>query len=233
MEGLSASDVALISGGMNDNGRGGFMGDDMWAFLIFALIFGWGGNGWGGFGGGGNRGGFGTMALATDLNGIATRSDISEAFALNGLNNGIDNLASGQTAIQQALCNGFAGVNTNLMQLGFNLQDCCCQTQRSIDGVNYNMAKNTCDITNAIKDSTQTIVNLFTQEKIASLQTELQSAQLALQNNAQTRTIIEALSTPAPKPAYITASPYQSAFMFNPYGFGGWNNSCNPCSCGC
>lgn len=220
MEGLSASDVALLSG-CNDNSRGGFMGDDMWAFLIFALIF---GGGWG-FGGGFGRNN--SMTGAVDFQGVATRADINDAFALNGLNNGIDTLIGGQSALQQSLCSGFANVNSNLMQLGFNLQDCCCQTQRAIDSVNYNMAKSTCDITNAIKDSTQAILGYHSQEKIASLQTELQSAQLALQNNAQTQTIVNALRTPAPIPAYITSSPYQSANYFNPYNYRcGCDNNC-------
>lgn len=44
--------VANIDGGCNRN-DGMFGGDGWWAIIIFALIFGWGGNG---FGWGGNNG---------------------------------------------------------------------------------------------------------------------------------------------------------------------------------
>ena len=46
--GASVPLVASLDG--NNNGM--FGGDGWWAIIIFALIFGWGGNGFGGFGGG-------------------------------------------------------------------------------------------------------------------------------------------------------------------------------------
>ena len=61
---------------------------------------------------------------------------------------------------------------------------------------------------------------MMTQDKIEALRTELQSAQLALQNNAQTHTIINELR-PCAVPAYLTCSPYTA---LNTYG-------CNGCSC--
>lgn len=89
------------------------------------------------------------------------------------------------------------------------------------------MAINTGNITNAIKDSTQAILGYLTNEKIQSLQTELQSAQLALQNNAQTQTIINTLR-PVAQPAYITCSPYEAANVYSVYH----NNGCVSGACG-
>lgn len=223
MEGLSAAEAVLLS---DNNRRDGFMGDDMWGFLMFALIFGWGGNG---FGFGGNRNG--------GCSDCATKSDVSNGFALNGLNNGIDNLKTGQFGIETSIANATAGLQSSIANLGYQLQQCCCATERAVDGVNYNMAMNTCTITNAIKDSTSAILGYLTNEKITALQTELQSAQLALQNNAQTQTLIEALR-PTSRPAYITCSPYEAAnygnHFFNGYNAynNGYNNSCG-CGCGC
>lgn len=62
----------------------------------------------------------------------------------------------------------------------------------------------------------------MTNDKIESLRTELQAAQLALQNNAQTQTLISSLR-PCPVPAYPSCSPYEVA---------SWVRSgCNSCGC--
>ena len=134
--------------------------------------------------------------------------------------NGIQNL-SGQ------LCNGLAGVNANLSNLGYQMQQCCCDTREAIAGVNYNMAAQTNILQNTVNNGfrdvidaqnagTQRIIDLFTQDKIQSLQTELQSAQLQLSNNAQTNSILNALR-PTPVPSYPVMSPYTS--IVNPTGF--------------
>lgn len=79
------------------------------------------------------------------------------------------------------------------------------------------------DVIDAQNAGTQRIIDTITQDKIQSLQTELQSAQLQLSNVAQTNNIINALR-PTPIPAYITCSPYQAAT--------GYNCGCNV-GCGC
>lgn len=55
---------------------------------------------------------------------------------------------------------------------------------------------------------------MMTQDKIDSLRTELQAAQLQLGNFAQTQTLINELR-PCAKPAYITCSPYTNYFNGN------------------
>lgn len=200
---------------MGDGCKEGF-GENgwIWVILLFFLMA-WGGNGFGGFGGGANSPGF---------QGYATRADINDGFLFN-------NVQSGISGIQSDLCNGFATVNSNLSngfantnlgmaqgfngvqaqlaQLGYNMQDCCCQTQRAIDGVNYNMSKNTCDVIQAGHENTQRIIDLITSDKIDSLRAQLSSAQLQLSNNAQTQALVNQLK-PVPVPAYLTCSPYTS-----------------------
>lgn len=78
---------------------------------------------------------------------------------------------------------GINSVNGNISQLGYQMQNCCCETNRNIDAVRYENAKNTCDIITAGQANTQRIIDIMTQDKIEALRTELQSAQLALQNN--------------------------------------------------
>lgn len=226
-DGLSASDVAVLTGGTGRN-NDGWGGDGCWWIILFLIfgMFGWGGfgNGWGGNGGGANSPGF---------QGWATRADIDAALATQGIESGIQNIST-------QLCNGFAGVNSNIANLGYQLQDCCCQTQRAVDGVNYNMAMQTNTIQQALcsgfrdvidsqNAGTQRIIDTITQDKIQSLQTELQSAQLQLSNAAQTTNIINALR-PTPTPSYPVMSPYTS--IINPTGFTFGVNGCG-CNTGC
>ena len=266
-DGLSASDVALITNSDGRNNNSGWGDGGAWwiiIFLIFAFL-GWGRNGFGGgFGGGFDGSPFNYSPCCTP----ATQQGLSDAFNFNQLDNGIrgvqNGLCDGFYAINSSianlgssllqcccetksaiatngyetrdaintnanninsnLCNGFNGINQAISNLGFNLQDCCCQTQRSIDGVNYNMAKNTSDIIQANNANTQRIIDTLTQNEITSLRTELQSAQLQLSNFSQTQNIVNQLR-PCPVPAYITCSPYTS-YNFNPYNY-------NNCSCGC
>lgn len=240
-----AEGYAVGQGNANNGGwgNGAWGAEWLWIIVLFALF---GNNGWG-FGG---NGGCGNGNLNYELGKVATSNDVAVGFAQNATLSSLNDLKLGQAGIQQTLCQGFGGVNTAILQsantlqnaicqLGYEQQNCCCQTQRAIDGVNYNMAQNTCNITNAIntstrdiidsqRDGTNAILNFLTQEKISSLQAENAALTAQLSQNAQTRTLIDTLR-PCPQPAYITCSPYQSV-----YGVGyGYNNNCGCGGCGC
>lgn len=202
--------------GQNDNGgnRGGgmFGGEGIWAIVLIALIFG-GGNAFGGFGGGNNG-----------ASGALTRADLCDGFNFNNVENGI-------RGIQNGLCDGFYAQNTTMLQ-GFNsignglsnignqISSCCCETNRNIDAVRYENAKNTCDIIQNAHNDADRIIGVLTQDKIESLRTELQSAQLQLSNAAQTNAIVNQLR-PCPIPSYPTCNPWAS----------GTYNGCNGCGC--
>ena len=124
---------------------------------------------------------------------------------------------------------GFNGVDKSLCQLGYNLQDCCCQTQNAIQGVRYDMATQACDTRNTIQNSTRDIIDnananyrglmdFMVQSKIDSLQSENQALKLAAsqanQNSyltatldAQTNELIRRIN-PMPVPAYQVPAPY-------------------------
>ena len=214
----SLADIAAATGGNRNND--GFGDGNGWWIILFLLICGWGGYG---FGGGYNGGGTNTPGFQ----GFATRSDVDAALATQGIESGI-------TGIGTQLCNGFAGVNSAIANLGYQNQQCCCDLKQAIGDVNYNMAAQTNILQNTVNNGfrdvieaqnagTQRIIDTITQDKIQTLQTELQSAQLQLSNVAQTNNIINALR-PTPIPAYITCSPYQAA--------SGYNCGCNV-GCGC
>lgn len=241
---------------------------------------GWGGNGNGGFGGvpyavgstytdAAIQRGFDNQAVVSKLDGIS-----------NGLCDGFyavnTSILNAQSGIQNSLCQGFNGANTNIMQGNFGLQnainsaavanmqgqnaiqtqisDCCCATQRAIDGVNYNMATNTCAITNQMNNNTRDIIesqnagtrailDYLCKEKIADLQAENQSLKLAAsqadQNNfiaatqsAQTAELIRRLGADCPQPAYVVQPPQPVTFPTNCCGgvnYAGYGN--NGCDC--
>ena len=234
----------------NNGYNNGMWGGDWSWWIILLLLFGWGNNGWGnsGFGGGNSH-------LGYDIGKLATTNDVAVGFNNSAVLSSLNDLKLGQAGIQQTLCQGFNGVNTSVLQaqnaaekgfaqVGYQIADCCCQTQRAIDGVNYNMAKNACDIQNTIntstrdiidsqRDGTNAILNFLTQEKISSLQAENAQLTAQLSQNAQTRTLIDTLR-PCPMPAYITCSPYESVYGTgrNGCGYGYGYNGCG-CGCGC
>lgn len=224
-------------GNCNNNGNNGW---NDWSWIIgLALVGGlFGGWGNGGFGFGGNHGyGYGAPA---------TQADLANGFAQNTLQRGIDDIILGQAQMQNfvnqgfsglnaTVNGGFAGVNNAICTLGYQqaqlvnglsreLGDCCCTTQRAIDSVKYENAKNTCDIIRAGQDNTRAILDYLSSEKIASLQAENAGLKAQISNDRQTATLINEIK-PCPIPAYITCNPYQSA-----YGFG-FSNGFNGC-CG-
>ena len=223
---MSPADMAAVMGTSNRGNNDGFGGDGwgwIWLILIFAIFGGWGN----GFGFGGNGG-----TNTPGFQGFATRSDIDAALSTQGIENGI-------TGIGTQLCNGFNGVNSNIANLASQMANCCCDLKQGQGEISYNIAAQTNilqnTVNNGIRDvieaqnaGTQRIVDLITQDKIQSLQTELQSAQLQLSNAAQTNNIVNALR-PTPVPSYPVLSPYTS--IINPTGFT-FGVSGNSCGCG-
>ena len=240
---MSPADMAAVMGTNNrgNDAFGGYGADMIIWLIVIAAIF----NGGFGFGGWGANGGFNSPAGQ----GALTRTDIDAALSTQGIESGI-------TGIGTQLCNGFNSVNSNISNLGYNLQNCCCDLKQGLGEVNYNLAAQTNILQNTVNNNgtaiqqalntgfrdvidaqnagTQRIVDMITQDKIQSLQTDLQSAQLQLSNQAQTNNIINALR-PTPTPAYPVLSPYTS--IVNPTGFtfGVSGNGCgyNACGCGC
>lgn len=198
--------------GYGCGGFGGF-GDGAW-WIIILLLAGWGNNGGfgGGFGGGNGN-------LAFDLGKLATTNDVASGFNNSAVLSSLNDLKLGQAGLQQTLCQGFNGINTSILtstnDISRQIGDCCCTTQRAIDGINYNLAKSTCDIVNSQNANTQRIIDMYTGDKIASLQADKAALTAQLSQNAQTRTLIDTLR-PVAQPAYITCSPYESVYSCAP-----------------
>ena len=201
--GMSAADVAVLSGATNRgcNDGYGFGGDGwgwIWILLIFGIFNGGWGNGFGGFGGNGGANGSG-------FQGWATRSDINEGFALNNIQSGITGIQqgicdstyaltnainSGFSTAELSRCNQQAALMQQLNNIQFQNQDCCCQTQNAIKDVRYDLATQACDTRNTIQNTTRdilennnsntrAILDFLTQDKISSLQAENQTLKFA------------------------------------------------------
>ena len=205
--GLSASDVAVLSGNYGRSNDGGMFGGngDWGAWIILFLIFGLFGNGrgFGGFGGG-NGGSCGCSPCATQAD---VRAAVDQQTLISKLDQQTYGLADSTYALNNTITSGFHGVDNAICNLGYNVQsgfnsishqlsDCCCATQRAIDGVNYNMATQACDTRNVIQNSTRdilesnnantrAILDFLTQDKIATLTAENQTLKFQASQSAQ------------------------------------------------
>ena len=238
--------VAPVYQGNNGGFGNGWGGDWMSWLLLFVLFGGWGYGGFGGGFGGGYGGGFN----APGAQGWATRADINDGFALNGLQNG-------QTSIKDAVTNGFHGVDTAVCQLGYNTQQgfnnlasqlasCCCETQSAIQGVRYDIATSAAATQNTIQNTTRDIIDnanansrailqALNDNYIRSLENENQSLKLAASQSNQNAVLMAAMDAnkaeilrrtgaECPTPAYVVQPP-------QPVTFPNFCNTCNSCGC--
>lgn len=180
--GLSASDVALLS--RNNDGSGynnGWGGDGAW-WIIVLFLFMWGNGGWGNGWGNGNNAG---------IQGALTRADLCQDMNFSQLENGV-------RGIQQGLCDGFYaqnnainGLGMNMMQgfhgvdnaicnLGFTTQQgfnatqaammqafnnlqaqlaqCCCDNRVGQMQIQNQMAADACSVQNALQSATRDVL---------------------------------------------------------------------------
>jgi len=138
--GMSLSDIAAVTRGANDEngwGSGWFL-----IVVLFLFMFGFGGNGWN------RQGEFGEYATAASQQEILFGQQFGQINdRLTNIGNGICNLGYemqggiGQLGKEMALAQN--GTNMTIMQTGNSIQaqmaECCCTTQRAIDGVNANI----------------------------------------------------------------------------------------------
>lgn len=177
MENYTLSDIAAVSD-RNDNGLfSGGAGGILALIIVFILLFG--------------RGGFGNGCGEP-----ATQGDLQRGFDTNTIINKLDGLNNGicdsTFALNNTVNSGFNGVNMGITQLGYNMQNCCCEIQRNAD------------------HNTQLILDKLCQNEINCLRDRLETANSALTAQTLANNVINAVR-PMPQPAWITCSPYQAA----------------------
>jgi hypothetical protein len=166
--------------------------------------------------------------------------------------------------MNNSILTGFNGINTNIMQTGYGIQqavnadtvanmqntnalqsqlaNCCCETREAIQGINYNLATNTCALQNTMNSNTRDIIdsqqagtraildylctkeNADLRDKVQKLELsasqDRQNALLTTAMTAQTQQIVNSVN-PTAIPAYVVPNP-------NAYAYGcGCNTGCN------
>lgn len=197
-EGLTASDVALLTGNNDGFGNGGW-GGMIWLFAILALMGGGFGGNWGG---GGYRPQYATQDFVQAGMNFSDLQDQNRDL-MNAITNGTaqavaatnqakyDNI-NVEKDIQAALTAQIGDVRTNQMTLLANQNDCCCTTKMALsDGFNsinaaiaqarYENAMNTAAINANTTAQTQRIIDMMTGNTIQDLRDQVQGLQLANQ----------------------------------------------------
>lgn len=255
--GLTASDVALLSGRNGNND--GFGDNGSWWVIIF-LIFvfmGWGRNN-NGFGGDNGSGATDNYVLASDF--ATIQRQLSDGFGdLTSQTRYIQNgICDGFYAMNTSLLNGFAGTNNAIMTNGYEtrnaiqgvssqLANCCCDIREGIQGVNYNLATNTCALQNTMNMNTRDIVDTVNANyralhdeivanriedknaQITAQQNEINALRLSASQERQNNYLIEKLDpNKCPVPAYVVNGPTPVNFPTNCCNtFSGFNNCGN------
>ena len=174
--GLSASDVALMN---RDTGFGGEA--FMWIFALLILAG-------GGFGGWGNNGtstldqdvqrGFDNQNLQAQTRDILSAVTDGTAQSVNATNSTFhDNLASMQNLYNET-ARDIAAIGVGQTQILANQNECCCSTKMEIAQNRYENALNTASINANTTAQTQKILDAMAQNKIESLQAQINALEL-------------------------------------------------------
>ena len=208
-DGLSAADIAAVTG--NNGGFGNdFGGNGAW-WLLVLFLFAFNGN----WGNGGYGGGVG--------------SEVQRGFDQNAVMNGINGLNMSLAGINQNISQ--MGYN-----MSSQFANCCCENRLGIANLGADIAREACAdraaVANGIRDilasnqaNTQAILDKMCQQEIdaknteiANLRTQLnmqnlaasqaaQTAQLIADNTAQTQYVVNRIA-PYPVPSYTVPNPY-------------------------
>ena len=192
------------------------------------------------------------------INNLATNLNCSIGQVQNAINGVMSQVQQVGNQVGQSSMQIINAIQQGNCQIAQQIASCCCENrlaicqqtntlQNAINGVAtgqergfasvaYETQRQTCDLQNSIKDSTQQILAgqraaemREMQNKIDSLRQENNQLALAASQQAQTANIVNQLR-PTPVPAYLTCNPYGCNGGFTGYGYNGY---CDGCGCGC
>ena len=249
--GLSAADVAAVTG--NNGGFGNWGDGSFWIIVLFlfALMGNWGGNGFGGNGGGAMpyvinndvQRGFDQSAIMNGITGLS-------GTMTNGFANAEISRCNGQTNILQTLAGNQMANMQGFYDVTSSFRNCCCEnrlavaeTKQLISAEAAATRANTDAKVQAVMDKLCQLemdgIKQNYENRISGMQNEIdalratintsdrlasQNAQTAaiLADNANQTSTLEQYLMPTPRPAWIVQNP--NCCQPN-YGFG--------CGCGC
>ena len=207
-ENYTLGDIAAVT--RNEDGL--FGGGNSWLIILFFLFLFGGGNMWGN-----NRN-------------CATQADVRAATDMQTMVSKLDGIANGTCdstyAINNAINNGFNGVDRSLCGISREIGDLKFTVANEACETRHAMCQNTRDIIDNANANSRAILDFLTNDKIATLTAENQSlkqnAYFAAAQEAQTAEILRRLN-PTPVPAYSVPNPN---CCYGGVGFG------NTCGCG-
>ena len=210
MENMSVADIAAVTNrgyGYND----GFGMNGGWFWIVLLLFFG--------------RGFYG--------NNDNLQTDVDTRFIERDIFNTNQNVSNTACQTQRDVIEAKYDTELSIANLAAQSQNCCCETQKEIlqsrydsalamQGLQAQLSNCCCDLKTAIHaegEATRSLIQENTiqdlRDRLSASQRETDTANLALQNNAQTNTILTTLGR------YVT-NPYV------PYNYGcGCANTCN------
>ena len=158
---MTPADVAAVV----DNGRDGDWGGGAW-WIVVLFLFMFCNGGW-------NRGGNGEPV---------TEAGLCDAMNFNNLENAVGRLADSNVQQFQQLGAAVANLGTQsaLGQAGISQQvgQSACETQRAIDGVNYNLAQQAACINANTTEQTQKVLDAIAGNRMAQMQEQINQLQL-------------------------------------------------------
>jgi len=191
MADMSLSDIAALNR-ENDGGC-------MWILVLFALIFGWGNNGWG------NNG----FANAIGYENLSTSNEVQRGFdnqnqmanqreILNAVTAGTAQTVATTNATFHDMLSAFndkynelqrdlAAIAVGQANMMAKQQECCCETLRAIDGVNYNAALTAAQTNANITAQTQKILDVITGNRMDDMQQRINQLELSQAMNGVVR----------------------------------------------
>lgn len=196
--GLSAADIAAVTG--NNNGFGAFGGDGgAWLILVLLLFAAFNGNGGWGNGGGvpyaGMQQGFDQQAV---MSGLGTVQGSLAALGTQNCNDRFD--------IINTLTSGHNTILQQIADVKYALAQEACADRAAVQAMGQTILDKICQQEiDALKTQ---VANLQTQINMANLAASQtgQTAQLIADNTAQTMYLKQTLN-PTPIPAYIVTAP--------------------------
>jgi hypothetical protein len=221
---MSAADIAAVTG--NNGGFGGWGDGSFWIIVLF--LFALMGNGWNnGFGGNGG--------VAPMVYNDTVQAGFDQAAVMGGINGLNTTVANGFANAEVSRCNQTANLTSQLSAIALNQATGLCNTNTNIADLKYTVATENCADRAALNEAlmnvtaqntanTQRILDQMCQDKIdakneeiQNLRTQLNLANLAASQGAQTAQILadnaaqtfalEQYLAPVPKPAYIVQNP--------------------------
>lgn len=202
MTDYSLSDVASVVRG--NDGYGDFGNGSWWIIVLFLFAF--------------MGGGFGMRGNGPNGEPV-TEAGLCNAMNFNGLQNDVGRLSDKEDLHMMQISQGMsslgyenlrnfadtqAAVKDGNYAMSAQLADCCCKTQRAIDGVNYNAAINTAAINKNIDDKFAALEKAGLQQTINAQAARIQQLELAQQ-----------MATVVRYPTGYTYSAGQSPFCGN------------------